>query len=93
MGNLFKRLGPEDFQAYQVNAKNDYLLSHLQVEGIFARWYQCYNNWQLPPRRVSNSYWSWILEGQAELRLGDSKSRPLIGKGDLIYFRKIVCTR
>ncbi len=61
-------------------------LNHLHIEPVSANWFDCTPEWQLKPRRMSESYWTRVTSGYGTLYLGDNEEEYEIGPGNLIMF-------
>ena len=56
------------------------LLEHLAIMPMTAYHYNCSSEWILNKRTLSNSYWSFITEGEGELLLGNCTSNVRAGQ-------------
>ena len=87
MSVIAKRLGKDFFKAYNSSAyTSDQLLSHLNIEVVSANHFECSEKWLLEPRRINDSYWTWIISGHGKLLLGDDNREYIVKKGDFILF-------
>jgi AraC-like DNA-binding protein/mannose-6-phosphate isomerase-like protein (cupin superfamily) len=87
MSAATKHMSEDYFRAYkEPMSDSEKLLSHLNIEVVSANGYECSEKWDLAPRRVNDSYWTWIISGQGSLVLGDDKTKYMVGKGDFILF-------
>ncbi len=87
MNAITKVLKKDFFKPYN-NSVHEHgkLLSHLSIEVLSANYYQCSKAWVLKPRRINDSYWTWITRGHGKLRLGDENIEYTVKKGDFILF-------
>ena len=87
MSAATKILGRDFFKPYNDSAyKSGKLLSHLSIEAVSANYFECSKAWELKPRRINDSYWTWITRGKGTLRLGDNTAEYNVCKGDFILF-------
>ena len=78
-----------DFMPYSAHVIGRYreiasLLEHLAIMPMTAFHFNCSSEWRLSKRTLSNSYWSFITEGEGELLLGNYTSK--VRAGQLILF-------
>ena len=85
MNIVAKGLGRDFFEAYK-ESDSGQLLSHLNIDVVSAMWFECSEKWSLKPRRMNDSYWTWIISGRGSLRLGDDNTEYMVGEGDFILF-------
>ncbi len=81
---------PEDFQAYPSSlpesdkAMLEHLVSHLAINPISATHYICTPDWRLLPRKLQNSYWTFLIRGHGIVAIEEKINH--VGPGDLILF-------
>lgn len=87
MSSTTRILDHSCFRPYNGSSDNSgQLLSHLNIEAISANYFECFKSWELKPRRVNDSYWTWITRGRGRLLLGDDNTEYTVGKDDFILF-------
>jgi AraC family transcriptional regulator len=87
MAIITRQLDRASFEPYNdVGDSDQQLLPHLTIEPISANWFECSKEWLLAPRRLGDSYLSWIISGHGHLLLGDEHNEYIIGSGDLVLF-------
>jgi len=59
-------------------------LERLDVEPLWAAEWLCEACWGIPPRRIGDSMWWWLLEGRGSVRVGEEAVAQTCEAGDLI---------
>lgn len=86
MTEYCSKLGAIGYKSYPIQNENKDQPLKFSVKPISAIWFKCSERWNLPERRLADSYWSMITAGHGTVHIGEERKAFKVKAGDFVMF-------